>query len=99
MAVVASLASLHELHGLWEACLAFAAAFKVQPLVFASRAYSQMWVDSPAAAQEFTTQVAAKAAESYQLVAGGGGGGGAGGGQAPAAASGVLPVKRARVHL
>jgi hypothetical protein len=69
VAMVAQLASLHDLHSLWEACVAFTSQFKVQPMVFASRAYCEMWVGNPAAAQAFTMQVAAKAAESYQQVA------------------------------
>ncbi len=68
MALVAQLASLHDLQSLWEACVAFTSQFKVQPMVFASRAYCEMWVGNPAAAQEFTMQVAARAAESYQQV-------------------------------
>jgi hypothetical protein len=77
--------------------VAFASNFKVQPLVFASRAYCEMWVSSPAAAQDFTTQVASSAADSFQQQLAAGASGSTGGMRA--AAGGILPLKRGRAGM
>jgi hypothetical protein len=57
VALVAQLASCHQLMHLWQACVRFSAAPQKQVAVFSSEAYRDLWRDSPQVAQAFTAQV------------------------------------------